>query len=177
MDIFLSFLNTKLVSCCRIVTVLHWLPCQQCSWTAYWHPHARFPQLCVLCPQLSTPLNSLRLPNVYLRNNGASIFAGRRNCMMRSCACLLGKEALAYIITHSLSSGGSSPHRTNTTTSQPVPPSFTSLCLDLPDDLHNNGGPSCSRSLSAQQTPAWAYLNWASQIYDNFFPLFFILFF
>lgn len=84
----------------------------------------------------------------------AQAFLRRRNCMMRSCACLLGKEALAYIITHSLPFGGSSPRHHHHHLSQPVPPSCTSFCLHLQDDPHNNGVPSCSRSLSAQQTPA-----------------------
>lgn len=60
-------------------------------------------------------------------------------------ACLLGKEALAYIITHSLPFGGSRPRRRHRRhLSQPGPPSCTSSCLDLPDDLHDDGGPSCS---------------------------------
>lgn len=129
MDTFLSFLKAKLDDLV-----------EGCRWTAYPPP----------TPPPVYPLRSA----VYLRTeDGASIFAERRNCMMRSCACLLGKEALAYIITHSLSSGGSSPHHHHHHhLSQPVPPSCTSFCLDLPDDLHNNGGPSRSRSVSSADT-------------------------
>lgn len=159
-------------SCCEDVTVWRWSPSEKLQVDSLSASTRISPSCCAF--------KSAASRDVYLHNeDGASIFAERRNCMMRSCACLLGKEALAYIITHSLPFGGSSPHRRHHHhLSQPVPPSCTSFCLDLQDDPHNNGVPSCSRSLSAQQTPAWAPLGWASQTYDNpFLFSWFIYFF
>lgn len=164
MDTFLSFLKAKLISFCRSVTVLHWLPSQTLLMDSLLaSPRTPPPKLCILCvPSCLLLYVRCDLRDVYLHNqDGASIFAERRNCMMRSCAWLLGKEALASIITHFFSSGGSWPHRLPPPPPLSASPSLLHLFLSgSPRWSAQSWRARISCCLSAQQT--WTDLNWAS---------------
>lgn len=103
MDTFLSFLEAKLISFCRSVTVLHWLPSQTLLMDSLLaSPRTPPPKLCILCPQLSSPLRPLRPPGCLPAQPGwRKHFCGEKK-LHDAFVCVTAREGGSCLHNHTL---------------------------------------------------------------------------